>query len=71
VRFELVSQHTFPALNFNMIVARTTRRDFLTDVARSRAAGALALQLPMLTLPARCARDTERFTDADRATFIA
>jgi len=45
-----------------MNTARTTRRDFLSDLTRTAAAGALAFQLPMLTTLAGCARGTEQFT---------
>lgn len=57
-----------------MTVARTTRRDFLTDVARSATAGGLALQLPLLTMLASCARDAEHFkqlTPAEARTMRA
>jgi hypothetical protein len=42
--------------------AQTTRRDFLFDLTRSALAGGLALQLPLLTTLAACARDGETFT---------
>ena len=42
-----------------MKTARTTRRDFLAELTRTAAAGALAFQLPMQTTLAGCARGTE------------
>jgi gluconate 2-dehydrogenase gamma chain len=44
-----------------MNTAPTTRRNFLTELTRTAAAGALALQLPALTTLAGCARDQEGF----------
>jgi hypothetical protein len=44
-----------------MNTARTTRRNFLTELTRTAAAGTLAFQLPLLTTLAGCARDTEGF----------
>ncbi|MEO8336571.1 MAG: gluconate 2-dehydrogenase subunit 3 family protein [bacterium] len=44
-----------------MNIARTTRRGFLVDLTRSAAAGALVLQLPMLSALASCADDREPF----------
>jgi gluconate 2-dehydrogenase gamma chain len=54
--------------------ARTTRRDFLADVTRTAAAGALAFQLPLLATLASCAGDTKQFvrlTAAEARTMRA
>jgi gluconate 2-dehydrogenase gamma chain len=50
-----------PATGHSLNTARATRRDFLADVTRTAAAGALACQLPMLTTLAGCTSDAERF----------
>lgn len=39
-----------------------SRRTFLVDVTRAAAAGGIALHLPLLSLLAGCARETEHFT---------
>jgi gluconate 2-dehydrogenase gamma chain len=44
-----------------MIRGHTTRRDFLADLTRAAAAGGVALHLPLLTMLAGCARETEHF----------
>ena len=38
-----------------------SRREFLVDLTRAATAGGIALQLPLLTMLAGCARDTEHF----------
>ena len=50
-----------------MNYARTTRRDFLTELTQTASAGALAFRLPVLAALAGCARDTERFTNLTHA----
>ena len=59
-----------------MTTARTTRRDFLADLTRSTAAGALAVQFPMLTTLAACgggddAESFARLTPAEARTMRA
>lgn len=52
---------SFRHLTDQMIRVQTTRRDFLADLTRAVAAGGAALQLPLLTMLAGCARETEHF----------
>ena len=50
-----------PRSDIPMDPAQTPRRDFLVDLMRTAAAGALAIQLPMLATLEGCARDTDQF----------
>ena len=57
-----------------MNTARTTRRGFLVDLTCSAAAGALALQLPMLATLSGCAADIQpfaRLTEAEARVMRA
>ena len=50
-----------PRSDIPVDTALTARREFLVDLMRTAAAGALAIQLPLLATLEGCARDTDQF----------